>query len=59
MVDVYLRDIYLPQITIHGWTHQSPKIFGRLVALLNAGRLNPLVSKPYPLRDIALAQDAF
>lgn len=59
MVEADLRDIYLRDITIHGCTYQSPEIFGRLVALINAGRLKPLVSKTYPLQDIAQAQQDF
>ena len=59
MVAADLRDIYLRDITIHGCTYQSPENFGRLVALINAGRIKPLVSKTYPLHDIAIAQEAF
>jgi len=59
MVEADLRDIYLRDITIHGCTYQSPEIFGRLVALMNAGRIKPLVSKTYPLQDIAKAQEEF
>ena len=59
MVEADLRNIYLRDITIHGCTYQSPEIFGRLVALINAGRIKPLVSKTYPLQDIATAQEDF
>lgn len=59
MVQADLRDIYLRDITIHGCTHQPPETFGRLVGLMNAGRIRPLVSKTYPLREIATAQADF
>lgn len=59
MVKADLRDIYLRDITIHGCTHQPPEVFGRLVGLINSGRIRPLVSKTYPLRDIARAQEDF
>ncbi len=59
MVTADLRDIYLRDITIHGCTQQTPEVFGRLVALMNAGRIKPLVSKTYPLRDIIQAQEDF
>ncbi|MFA3917445.1 alcohol dehydrogenase family protein [Ruegeria hyattellae] len=59
MVEADLREIYLRDITIHGCTHQPPEVFGRLVALMNAGRIKPLVSKTYPLREIARAQADF
>lgn len=59
MVQADLRDIYLRDITIHGCTHQSPEVFGRLVELMNAGRIKPLISRTYPLRDIVRAQEDF
>lgn len=59
MVEADLRDIYLRDITIHGCTHQSPEVFGRLVELINEGRITPLVSHTYPLRDIVKAQADF
>ncbi len=59
IVSADLRDIYLRDITIHGCTHQPPEVFGRLVVLMNAGRIRPLVSKTYPLRDIVQAQEDF
>ncbi|SDX48407.1 alcohol dehydrogenase [Ruegeria halocynthiae] len=59
IISADLRDIYLRDITIHGCTYQSPDVFGRLVAMMNAGRIKPLVSKTYPLRDIVQAQEDF
>ncbi len=59
MVEADLREIYLRDITIHGCTHQSFDVFGRLVEMMNAGRIRPLISKTYPLKDIALAQEEF
>ncbi|WP_372574079.1 zinc-binding dehydrogenase [Ruegeria jejuensis] len=59
MVEADLREIYLRDITIHGCTHQPPEVFGRLVALMNAGHVKPLVSKTYPLREITRAQEEF
>ncbi|GAA6161696.1 alcohol dehydrogenase family protein [Ruegeria sp. HU-ET01832] len=59
IVQADLRDIYLRDITIHGCTHQAFEVFGRLVELMNAGRIKPLISKTYPLRDIAEAQEDF
>ena len=51
-----LRTIYLNDLTLIGCTHQSPAVFAGLVALINADRIRPLVSKTYPLRQIANAQ---
>lgn len=59
IVQADLREIYLRDITIHGCTHQSFEVFGRLVEMINAGRIKPLISKTYPLKDIAKAQEDF
>ncbi|WP_299082151.1 alcohol dehydrogenase family protein [uncultured Ruegeria sp.] len=59
IVEADLRDIYLRDITIHGCTYQSPEVFGRLVELMNEGRIKPLISRTYPLKDIAKAQEDF
>jgi len=59
MVTADLREIYLPDITIHGCTYQPPEVFTRLVTLMNQGDIRPLVSKTYPLREIAKAQEEF
>ena len=56
MVESDLRMIYLNDLTILGCTHQAPEVFAGLVAQINAGRLRPLVSKTYPLREIVRAQ---
>ena len=59
IVQADLRDIYLRDITIHGCTHQAFEVFGRLVELMNSGRIKPLISKIYPLREIEQAQADF
>ena len=59
IVEADLRQIYLRDITIHGCTYQPPEVFRRLASLINAGRLKPLISKSYPLQDIARAQEDF
>ncbi len=51
-----LRVIYLKDLTLYGCTNQSPTGFADLCALINGGSPHPLVSKTYPLRDIAAAQ---
>ncbi len=57
MVEADLRTIYLHDLTIFGCTHQSRDTFAELAAIINSGAVRPLVSKTYPLRDIAAAQD--
>lgn len=59
MVEADLREIYLNDRTIHGCTYQPRQVFQRLVDLINAGTIKPLVSKTYPLADIARAQEDF
>ncbi|HBN31761.1 MAG TPA: alcohol dehydrogenase, partial [Rhodobacteraceae bacterium] len=59
IVTADLRTIYLNDLSIFGCTYQSREVFGALVDLINAGSLRPLVSKTYPLRDIAVAQAEF
>ncbi|MGB5560570.1 MAG: zinc-binding dehydrogenase [Paracoccaceae bacterium] len=59
MVTTDLRRLYLNDLTIRGSTYQPPEIFARLVSLINAGAIRPLVSNTYPLRAIARAQEDF
>lgn len=59
IVEADLRTIYLNDLSIHGCTYQSPEVFSRLVALVNAGTVRPLVSKTYPLSEIVAAQEDF
>ncbi len=51
-----LRTVYLKDLTLFGCTWQAPAAFADLVAIINAGAVRPLVSRTYPLRDIAAAQ---
>lgn len=59
VVSADLREIYLPDITIHGCTYQPPEVFQRLADLMNSGDIRPLISRTYPLTDIARAQEDF
>ena len=59
VVTADLRRIYLRDITLHGCTYQPPEVFAALVAKVRAGLVRPLVSKTFPMREIALAQEEF
>ncbi|WP_204112778.1 alcohol dehydrogenase family protein [Shimia biformata] len=59
IVEMDLRKIYLKDLTLSGSTYQPPAVFQKLAKLINGGKLNPLVSKTYPLRDIHRAQTDF
>lgn len=56
MVEGDLRTVYLNDLTLFGCTNQPREVFSGLVTIINTGKLKPLVSKTYPLRDIAQAQ---
>ncbi len=59
IIEADLRTIYLNDITIFGCSFQPKEVFGELVKLINEGRIQPHISKTYPLRDIATAQEEF
>jgi NADPH:quinone reductase-like Zn-dependent oxidoreductase len=59
MVETDLRRVYLDDLTILGCTHQASEVFARLVGLINEGRVRPLISRAYPLREVATAQADF
>lgn len=59
IVEADLRRIYLRDITLHGCTYQPPDVFAGLVDLINHGAIYPMVSKTYPLDQIAVAQVDF
>lgn len=59
IVETDLRTLYLKDLTILGATWQDPEVFARLVGLMNAGAIRPVVARTYPLAEIAAAQAAF
>lgn len=56
MVTGDLRTVYLNDLTIFGCTNQPREVFAGLVTIINAARIRPVISRTYPLRDIARAQ---
>ncbi|SPH18272.1 Crotonyl-CoA reductase [Defluviimonas aquaemixtae] len=59
IVNADLRTLHLKDLTIYGCTYTPHETFAELVALINTGAVKPLVSKTYPLSDIAVAQADF
>ncbi len=59
IVEADLRTIYLNDLTIYGCSFTPHEVFAELVSLVNTGRVRPLVSKTYPLAEIAAAQAEF
>lgn len=54
-----LRTIYLNDLTIYGCSYTPHEVFAELVALINAGRIRPLIARTYPLAEIVAAQSDF
>ena len=59
LVSLDLRTLYLKHLELIGSTLGTRDQFARLVALIAAGRVVPLVAATYPLSEIAAAQAAF
>ncbi len=59
IVEADLRRLYLNDLTIYGCTYTPHEVFAELIRLVNAGRVRPLVSRTYPLAEIATAQEDF
>lgn len=59
LVQADLRTIYLNDLTLFGCTFTPHAVFAELVGLVNAGKIKPLVSRTYPLAEIAAAQADF
>ncbi len=59
IISADLRRIYLRDITIHGCTYQPAEVFAAVIEQVNRGALRPLVSKTYPMKEIARAQADF
>ena len=59
IVDLDLRTLYLKDLSLFGCTVLGNWVFAELVGHIATGRIRPLVSATYPLREIASAQADF
>lgn len=59
LVEMDVRTLYLKDLTFFGCTYQPRHVFENLVRYIEAGDIQPLVSKTYPLSDIRQAQQDF
>jgi NADPH:quinone reductase-like Zn-dependent oxidoreductase len=59
IVELDLRTLYLKDLALLGCTVLEPQVFSNLVGYIERGEIRPLVSKTYPLREIAMAQREF
>ena len=59
IVETDLRTVYLNDLTIYGCSFTPHEVFSELIGLVNKGRVKPLISRTYPLLEIATAQVDF
>ena len=59
LAEIDLRTIYLKDLSLLGCTFQEDEVFENLVSYVEANEIHPVVSKTYPLADIARAQEDF
>ncbi|GAB2929607.1 alcohol dehydrogenase family protein [Rhodococcus aerolatus] len=59
VIELDLRGLYLRSISLLGSTMHTPEQFAVLVATANAGEVDPLVARTFPLEEAAAAQEAF
>jgi NADPH:quinone reductase-like Zn-dependent oxidoreductase len=59
VVELDVRTLYLKDLSFFGSTFQDAGIFEKIVGYIERNEIQPVVSKSYPLKDIALAQHDF
>ena len=59
MVTLDMRDMYLKDITLIGCTAWDEPVFSNLISYIEAGEIQPLLAKTFPLDQIAHAQKEF
>lgn len=59
IVELDLRKLYLKDLILIGSTYQSDAIFERLVEVVEANSIRPVVAKTFELKDIVAAQELF
>lgn len=52
-----LRDLIYKDLEMYGITNPTAETFARLVSLVHAGRLTPMLEAAYPLEDLRTAQE--
>lgn len=59
MLEIDIRTVYLNDLSILGCTFQEDEVFSNLIGYVERNEIKPVVSKVYPLKDIAKAQADF
>lgn len=57
MTAMDLRDLIYKDLEMHGITNPTAHTFARLVALIEGGRLKPMLEASYPLEELPTAQE--
>lgn len=57
--EIDLRTIYLKDLRLLGCTFQDDEVFENLITYIERNEIRPVVSRTYPLADIAQAQQDF
>jgi NADPH:quinone reductase-like Zn-dependent oxidoreductase len=59
ITEIDLRTLYLQDLSLFGATFQEDAVFENLIGYIERNEVRPLVSRTYPLAEIALAQQEF
>ena len=59
LAQIDIRTLYLKDLTLIGTTFQEEVVFRNLIGYIEQNEIKPLVSKTFPLADIAKAQKEF
>jgi NADPH:quinone reductase-like Zn-dependent oxidoreductase len=59
MAEIDLRTLYLRDLSVFGCTFQEDEVFKNVVAYVERGEVQPVVTRTYPLAEIARAQEDF
>lgn len=59
ITELDVRTLYLKDLTLFGCTFQEDAVFENLIRYIEAGKIQPVVARTYPLADIAEAQRDF
>ena len=59
IAEIDLRTLYLKDLTLLGCTFQEDEVFENLIGYIERDEFRPVVSRVYPLAEIAAAQEDF
>lgn len=58
-IEIDLRTVYLKDLSLLGCAFQEDEVFENLIGYIEADEISPVVSRTYPLSEIATAQQDF